>query len=423
MSPNCPLPPAIFPKTTSPTSKTLITTLLHSSTAPSNILSNVTTDLKHLTTSFKTRYFRSDDGRQAAVWVYQRLEGMIGGSGYGEASVRFFNHSWVQPSVIARIGGSSGSTIVLSCHLDSVNLNLPAFFKAPGANDNASGVSALLSIFQTLLLIPTTSNPHLPFKNTIEFHFYAAEESGLWGSAEVFSSYNKMYKPIHSVLTFDTIGRPPPPQSPPQKNKQIGIVADFLLPEFKQYIELLIKEYTNPNIDSVETSCGYACSDHASAVRFGYPGALLTSGRLEDVIDGKVLDYSHSGGDTMEKLDLGLIVEFVRFGVAWCVELGFAELGGNDNNGNGNNINNNEGRRAYLCDNGYPDGWMGSVRRFSAARAAEPLGIGLWVFVLIVMLGIARPWEEVPIIMKMGRRVRRRARRGYRVLVGREGED
>ncbi|KAK6525724.1 Leucine aminopeptidase 1 [Arthrobotrys megalospora] len=387
-------PTPIFPPSTFHTSQ--INTLLTSATAISPTL--LTTDLKHLTTSFKTRYFRSTAGRDAAVWIHRRLESIINDSSHPNASVSFYNHTWIQPSVITRIQGVSNTTIILSTHLDSLNLYLPLLLPAPGANDDASGVSALISIISTLL------SPKLPlhFTNTLEFHFYSAEEAGFWGSSEVLGNYNKEYRDIHSVLQFDMIGKVNTfnnNKNGKEEPGEIGIVNDFLGKGFRRYIKLIVGEYTG--LKAVDTYCGYACSDHASAIRFGYPGGLLTSGRLEDVKGG---DYSHTGGDTVDKLDLEGTLQFVRFGVAWGVELGFAELGGT-------------GRRGYLCDNGYPDGWMGGVRRFSAARAADPVGFGLWILVLVVLLGVARPWEEFPGLMRVGRRFRRGVRRGYTVLI------
>ncbi|KAF3289825.1 Leucine aminopeptidase 1 [Orbilia oligospora] len=424
MSPPCPPSPATFPQSTPPSSNLLIKTLLTPITPQTLTL---TTDITHLTTSFKTRYFRSKSGREASIWVFNRLKSIItlnpseiGGDVVNvNASVELFNHSWVQPSVIAKVVGGSNTTIVLSSHIDSLNLHLPHFLPAPGANDDASGVAALISIFQIII----SSNPPIKFKNTLEFHFYSAEEPGFWGSTDVFSSYNKMYRDIHSVLQFDMIGRIPPTNNKQkgndniQKSKgEIGIVNDFLDEGFKKYIKLIAGEYTG--INTVDTYCGYACSDHASAIRYGYPGGLLTSGKLEDGL-AREDDVSHTRYDTMDRLDLSLITEFVRFGVAWGVGLGVADIR-IDNRGGGRV---EDGRRGYLCDNGYPDGFMGGVRRFSAARAADPLGIGLWILMLGIMLGVARPWEEVPIVMKMGRMVRMGVRMGYGVLVRREEPD
>ncbi|KAK6343402.1 Leucine aminopeptidase 1 [Orbilia blumenaviensis] len=367
-------------------------------------------------------------GRDAAVWVHGRLQEIIEASGREDATVRYFEHAWAQPSVVARVEGRSNTTVILSTHLDSLNLHLPMLLPAPGANDNAAGVAALLSVFHTLLTPPSGSETTpLKFANTLEFHFYSAEEAGFWGSTDVFANYNQRHMDIHSVLQFDMIGGPPSSHNNNNDkntnngkpgeimNREMGIVTDFVHSNYIQYIKLLANEYTS--INAVETVCGYACSDHAAAIRFGYPGGLMTGGRLEES-DSKDKtysggDYSHTADDTVEKLDKELIGEFVRFGVAWGVELGFAEL----------NTGGDGGWRGYTCDNGYPDGWMGSVRRFSAARAADPAGFGLWILVLLVMLGVARPWEEFPVVMGFGRRVRRGVRTGYARLSTRERVD
>ncbi|KAK6507536.1 Leucine aminopeptidase 1 [Arthrobotrys musiformis] len=348
-----------------------------------SIIQTLAEDLTTLT-SFKTRYFRSQTGRRASEWLHNRIESLISGGAY-DASVEYFNHTWIQPSVIARLQGISNTTVIISSHIDSLNLNLPSLLPAPGANDDASGVSALLSILQSLL-----SSPPLPLKNTLEFHFYSAEEAGLWGSNDIFSTYNTLHKQIHSVLQLDMIGTP---------SAKIGIVTDFLPESFAGYISHIATKYTS--LTPVLTTCGYACSDHASAIRYGYAGGLITSGTIPELSKA---DYSHTKHDTMDKLSTPHIAEFVKFGIAWMVALGTAEL--------------EVERRGYICDNGYPDGWMGTILRFSTARAADPAGFGLWILAVVILLAIARPWEELPFLMRFCRKVKRRFRRGYTSLTG-----
>ncbi|KAF3937474.1 hypothetical protein ABW19_dt0210274 [Dactylella cylindrospora] len=346
-------------------------------------------DLRTLT-SFHTRYFRTSTGRDAALWIQKRLRSTLDSN--ANATVELFEHDWKQPSVIARIPGASNRTIILSSHLDSVNLYLPFFLSAPGADDNASGTSALLSIFSALAPLPRQP------LNTIEFHFYAAEEAGFWGSSAVYSSYNALHRSIYSALQFDMIGYTTG-TTKAGKTPNIGIVTDYVPSNLIAFLKLLVGEYLD--IPPVETTCGYACSDHASAIRYGYPGALLTAGELEYLSNS----FSHTGRDTISILDLDHILRFTKLGLAYAYELGYTDLEqvhqGIDN-----------GTRDYTCDLGFPDGWTGSVRRYAAARAADPLGVLLWVLVAAVMLLVAKPWEEVPWLMKMGRRVKRVFRRG-----------
>ncbi|KAF3918580.1 hypothetical protein AA313_de0201284 [Arthrobotrys entomopaga] len=356
-----------------------------------NLTANITLprlqdDLKTLV-SFHTRHFRTSTGRDAAVWVQRRLRSVL--SDGTNTTVELFEHRWTQPSVIARIPGMTNRTIVLSAHIDTVNMYLPFFLAAPGANDDASGVVALLSVFTAI------SRSKLKFVNTLEFHIYAAEEAGFWGSSDVFSAYNDAQREVHSLLQFDNIGSMPKGHKP-----GVGIVTDYLPVSFNNYIKLLVSSYLD--IPAVETECGYACSDHVAAIRYGYTGGLITAGRLEDFT--ATGDASHTGGDTMDKVDLEHVMRFAKLGVAYAYELGFAKLGDSDG----------DGMRGYTCDVGYPDGWLGNVRRFAAARATDPLGFSLWFLAVVIMLMIAKPWEEVPFLMRMGRKVKRMFKKGGR---------
>ena len=73
-------------------------------------------------------------------------------------TVRKFTHSFVQYSTIARIepAGFSPSDksdiVIISAHMDSINLNNPMNGKAPGADDNG-----LLHILVNLLLVLSIS--------------------------------------------------------------------------------------------------------------------------------------------------------------------------------------------------------------------------------------------------------------------------
>lgn len=92
-------------------------------------------------------------------------------------------------------------------HLDSIAL-FP-FAKAPGADDDGSAVTVLVTAFAALL--KTGFNPTA---HPLEFHFYAAEEGGLLGSKAVARDYAEKGKAIHGLLHVSahshTILQPPP---------------------------------------------------------------------------------------------------------------------------------------------------------------------------------------------------------------------
>jgi leucyl aminopeptidase len=237
-------------------------------------------------TSFHTRYYKSDYGRQSSEWLLEQVQAIITDSGaekYG-AYAKPFTHPWGQNSVIATIPGENNSTVVVGAHQDSINLFLPSIFSAPGADDDGSGTVTILEALRVLL----TSKDVVEGKarNTIEFHWYSAEEGGLLGSQAIFSSYEKEGRDVKAMLQQDMTGYVQGTLDAGKK-ESVGVITDFVNPALTDFIKEVVTEaslapaLTNGftiltlaqycDIPYVETKCGYACSDHASASKSGYP--------------------------------------------------------------------------------------------------------------------------------------------------------
>lgn len=145
--------------------------------------------------------------------------------------------------------------IVLGGHLDSINMSW--FSKAaPGADDNASGSADLIEALRVLI---TKGQP----ERSIEFFWYAGEESGLLGSAEIAKSYKEAKKNVIAVLQLDMT------LFPGSGEFVVGNVSDFTSTWLQQYLVSLNDTYVHAKI--IPDECGYACSDHASWYRQGYP--------------------------------------------------------------------------------------------------------------------------------------------------------
>ena len=120
--------------------------------------------------SFHTRYYKSDYGKQSAAWLFERVQETVQASRadkYG-AKVEMFPHPWGQNSIITTIPGKSKSTIVIGAHQDSINLILPSIFAAPGADDDGSGTVTILEALRVLLSSDDVVYGNAT--NTIEFH-------------------------------------------------------------------------------------------------------------------------------------------------------------------------------------------------------------------------------------------------------------
>lgn len=267
---------------------------------------NMQTNLA-LLTSFHTRYYKSKYGAASGEFLFNLVQNIT--SVYnGTISVKQFKHPWGQHSVIARIQGSeSNDTIVIGSHQDSANLFLPNILAAPGADDDGSGSVTILEVLRVL------SAGNFRPKKSLEFHWYSAEEGGLLGSQAVLSSLAKHKVPVIAMLQQDMTGFVKKAIDAGQP-EALGVITDFVDEDLTDYIKMVIKGYCS--IPYVETKCGYACSDHASASRAGYRSAFVIEGDFKSSNP-----YIHSMNDVIENLSFTHMTEHAKLTTGFAIEL------------------------------------------------------------------------------------------------------
>jgi hypothetical protein len=129
-----------------------------------------------------TRFALADNRREIAVRIRNRFIAL----GYPQARLDSFympfihddiDYSNWQYNVIASLDGrQSDSICIVGAHYDDIIADGNPFIIAPGANDNASGVAALLEMARII------RKNHFQPKYDIRFTAFAAEELGLFGS-------------------------------------------------------------------------------------------------------------------------------------------------------------------------------------------------------------------------------------------------
>jgi bacterial leucyl aminopeptidase len=185
-------------------------------------------------------------------------------SGYpGMFSVDQISHNRTQQkSLRIRLEGKSrpAEIIVLGGHLDSIVSGWGGGgSRAPGADDNASGSGNLMEALRVLI---TKGRP----ERSVEFFWYAGEESGLLGSAEIAQTYKSQNKNVVAVLQLDMT------MFPGSGEFVVGNVQDFTSAWLREYLVGLNEAYLGVRL--IPDECGYACSDHASWHRQGYPALM-----------------------------------------------------------------------------------------------------------------------------------------------------
>jgi len=254
---------------------------------------------------YQTRYYTTQTGVTSANWLASEYRRHAAAAGRSDVQVEVFGHTWPQPSIIARIIGTSrpNEVVILGGHIDST-AGAGGNNRAPGADDDASGSATCLEVFRVLMVAN-----HFPDR-TLEFHGYAAEEVGLRGSQDIAQDYLAKGEDVVCMFQMDMDGYTDGSTIP-----TIGVVTDWVDPEFTAWLRLLINEYCGNGWWS-NTQCGYACSDHASWTRAGFAAVFA----FESLFSNSN-PYIHSNQDTVARLDGDQMERFASAGVGYCLEL------------------------------------------------------------------------------------------------------
>jgi bacterial leucyl aminopeptidase len=266
---------------------------------------NILETIKKLS-SFPSRYYGSENGVSSQNWIKSQWEAII--KNRQDARVELFNHEYAQPSIIVTIQGikSPEEMIIFGGHGDSIATSRgdrEREMKAPGADDNASGIAVLTEILRVII-----EGNYRPEK-TIKIISYAAEEVGLRGSNEIATRMKSIDAKIVGVIQFDMTNFIGP-------DGKINLISDFTNSNQNAFLGKLIDKYVKSPWGYGK--CGYACSDHASWTQSGF----IASFPFEASMNGHN-PHIHTKGDTLEKSQNVALhaTKFAKLGVSYLIEL------------------------------------------------------------------------------------------------------
>ena len=192
-------------------------------------------------------------------------------------------------------GKNTKEYVIVGAHFDHLGID-PALDGDQiynGADDNASGVSAVLQIARAFL-----ASGQQPERNVI-FAFWDGEEKGLLGS-KYFVQTCSFLSQIKGYLNFDMIGRNNKPQQP----KQVVYFYTAVHPVFGDWLKEDIRKYglqLEPDYRAWENPIGG--SDNGSFAKVGIPIIWYHT-------DGHP-DY-HQPSDHADRLNWDKIVEITK---------------------------------------------------------------------------------------------------------------
>ena len=267
--------------------------------------------MAHLS-SYQNRFYASATGRQSAEWIRDTWQAL--GAGRADVSVELHtacSTCSTQPSVVLTVRGSQwpDEVVVLGAHLDSINgadRTNPAQL-APGADDDASGIAVLTETLRVAL-----ADGWRP-KRTVRFMGYAAEEVGLRGSNSIAQGYRAAGVDVVAALQVDMTNYRA------GNTTDMKLVSDYSNPELQAFFRQLFDAYLAPRgYTRGATTCGYACSDHASWTAAGYPAAFM----FEGGDPAGSFPYIHTPSDTLATMGDSAqhSVKFAQFALAFLAE-------------------------------------------------------------------------------------------------------
>lgn len=211
--------------------------------------------------SYPDRFNKGSNPNTHVEALKMRLQNWTVGADFPTEVSTIEHKSTRQKSLKLRIEGRTrpNEIIVMGGHLDSINSEFGGGKAAPGADDNASGSAAILEALRIIL-------EHGQPERTLEFFWYAGEESGLLGSAEIAEAYKRSNQDVIAVLQLDMV------LQPGDGPMVISSITDNTSAWLRDYLVEINRLYIGLRI--ISDKCGYGCSDHASWFKNGYPTLL-----------------------------------------------------------------------------------------------------------------------------------------------------
>jgi PKD repeat protein len=259
--------------------------------------------------SFGTRFTYTTNADQAADYISSELNS----TGLSTFRQTFFHNGYTLSNVFAVSPGRNASLpwCVVGAHYDSINgtdWSFNPYAPAPGADDDASGVAAVLGMAGAFARAPTN--------RTIVFAAFTGEEDGRIGSTEFVRQLKENGTELAGALCFDMIGYN---HRYPKVDMVCNADSQWLagMARTAAYQIGLMPEMVVTNDTPLRWS------DSLSFSEAGYPAMYFIEDEnpVQDSARYLANPYYHNGGDTLDKLNLSLMTSVARLGAATVANL------------------------------------------------------------------------------------------------------
>lgn len=276
-------------------------------------LDNIKSKLMKIS-SYHTRHTKSKYINEVAEWLKNEFENIgYENVSFHEYTEKLEGYSYDLKNITCNKIGHNNKCIIICAHYDSRMENyLDYYSKAPGANDNASGVSAILEIARILY------NKKLNYD--LQFVFFSGEEQNLLGSEQYAKFIRKNNLNLHRLINLDMIGYP--------KFNPGKIIIERDVNESERYNRVVFNDKDSIKCGNVMVEmCTYTDlypkldqiygSDYEPFEKRGY----IVVGAYDGSAETKKNPHYHSVSDTPEKIDWDYLTSVTKIVLATILTL------------------------------------------------------------------------------------------------------
>jgi hypothetical protein len=203
-------------------------------------------------------------------------------------------YTWLSNNVIGRIVGISKplDVVIVCAHYDSISGD--PYNIAPGADDNASGVAAVLTAASILR--------NFRFERTVEFCLFTGEELGLLGSDIYAEDCLASGKNVVGVFNMDMIIHPTDDRYP-DLPLDADVLADGASEKLATLLRASIHQYTALDVELHSDTT--PASDHASFWNIGAQAIVISGNTPTEGWSGASTVY-HTVNDRIDQVNVNL---------------------------------------------------------------------------------------------------------------------
>jgi len=276
-------------------------------------------------TEFPTRSYQNvEESHKVESFLKQQFEDMS----LGTCFLNFKSGERELTNVVAHIPGTSSDSVTIGAHYDS----RPFEGSAPGAEDNGSGVAALLAIAKAL------KSSEIKPKKTVYLVAFAGEEPGMLGSKNFASALKSESLPpectfakganllqkqrtqkrqvtkshaVHRAIIMDEIGWPSPKLSEHTVNLESYTSLGHNVMEHLRHSSA---DHNGDSLVVVHNAAPFG-SDHMSFLDLGLEGVLTING------DDEAYPNYHQSTDTIQNVNGDFMTKIAKMNLGGLLRM------------------------------------------------------------------------------------------------------